>query len=111
MYLGKLVEIAKTDDLFKQPRHPYTYALLSGIPIPDVEHKPKRLILTGDVPSPLNPPDGCRFHGRCPFALNQCRFEEPTLEETGQDGHRVACHRKHETLQLIQDRFGESYER
>lgn len=102
MYLGKIVEIASTIDLFTQPFHPYTYALLSGIPVPDVEHKPRRIILSGDVPSPLNPPSGCRFHTRCPFAVNQCREEEPVLEAI-KSGHKAACHRKHEVENLIHD--------
>jgi oligopeptide/dipeptide ABC transporter ATP-binding protein len=105
MYLGKLVELAKTHDLFKQPMHPYTHALLSGIPIPDVEHKPKRMVLTGDVPSPLNPPRGCRFHTRCPFVFDPCREQEPLLEEI-EAGHKVACHRKAEVAGLILDRYG-----
>jgi len=95
MYLGKIVEIADTRDIFSHPLHPYTHALLSGIPVPDAEHKSRRMILTGDVPSPLNPPDGCRFHTRCPFVTDQCRKREPLLE-TVQDGHKAACHRKSE---------------
>ena len=107
MYLGKVVEIAKTADLFARPLHPYTHALLSGIPVPDVTHKQRRIVLTGDVPSPLNPPEGCRFHTRCPFTIDRCREQEPRLAETG-DGHRVACHRRHEVVQLVHDTFGEN---
>ncbi len=95
MYLGKIVEIADTQELFSHPLHPYTHALLSGIPVPDTEHKSRGMILSGDVPSPLNPPDGCRFHTRCPFATDQCREEEPLLE-TVHNGHKAACHRKSE---------------
>ena len=105
MYLGKVVEIAKTADLFYHPVHPYTHALLSGIPVPDVGRNKRRIILEGDVPSPLNPPDGCRFHTRCPFAVDRCRMEEPLLEDV-KSGHRAACHRKKEVEQLVRDRFG-----
>ncbi|NNG00841.1 MAG: ABC transporter ATP-binding protein [Desulfobacteraceae bacterium] len=105
MYLGKLVEIADTDDLFNKPLHPYTHALLSGIPIPDVQHKLKRIVLSGDVPSPLNPPSGCRFHTRCPFVIDQCKSEEPVLEEV-ESAHKVACHRKNEVRKLVYDQFG-----
>jgi oligopeptide/dipeptide ABC transporter ATP-binding protein len=105
MYLGKIAEIAGTEELFAHPRHPYTHALLSGIPVPDVEHKPKRIVLTGDVPSPLNPPPGCRFHTRCPFALAYCRDVEPRLESCGAD-HAAACHRKAEMEGLVRDRYG-----
>ena len=105
MYLGKIVEIAQTGDLFARPLHPYTIALLSGIPVPDVEHKPGRIVLSGDVPSPINPPDGCRFHTRCPFAIDRCLKEEPLLASVA-SGHQAACHRKHEMDRLVSDRFG-----
>jgi oligopeptide/dipeptide ABC transporter ATP-binding protein len=107
MYLGKIVEIAETEKLFSHPRHPYTYALLSGIPVPDVEHKPQRIVLKGDVPSPLNPPEGCRFHTRCPFVVDRCREEEPMLE-TISDHHRSACHRKRKMEKLVRDMYGQS---
>jgi oligopeptide/dipeptide ABC transporter ATP-binding protein len=92
MYLGKLVEIGDTAEIFREPRHPYTKALLSAIPIPDPEAAKERIILTGDVPNPVNPPAACRFHPRCRYAKEICREEEPLLEEAGA-GHRVACHR------------------
>ena len=105
MYLGKVVEIAPTADLFHHPLHPYTHALLSGIPVPEVGHQRKRIVLWGDVPSPVNPPDGCRFHTRCPFVLERCRNEEPLLEAM-ETGHSVACHRKQDMPKLIHAKFG-----
>jgi oligopeptide/dipeptide ABC transporter ATP-binding protein len=106
MYLGKIAEIAETGDIFSHPRHPYTHALLSGIPVPDVEHKKNRIVLSGDVPSPLNPPAGCRFHPRCPFTIDVCRSRDPVLQDIGHD-HRVACHRQAEVENLVNDRFGQ----
>ena len=103
MYLGKIVEIANTESIFSRPAHPYTHALLSGIPIPDVEHKPRRIVLSGDVPSPVNPPQGCRFNTRCPFSEDRCRKEEPLLEEVEQ-AHKVACHRRREVEKLVRER-------
>ena len=91
MYLGKIVELATSDELFANQAHPYTQALLSAIPIPSIDAKPKRILLQGDVPSPKNPPSGCRFHTRCPYATERCRQEEPRLQDIG-SGHFVACH-------------------
>ncbi len=91
MYLGKLVEIADVDKLYSAPMHPYTTALLSAIPIPNPEKKKERIILTGDVPSPINPPAGCRFHTRCSKCMEICKQTEPRLIEL-ELGHKVACH-------------------
>ncbi len=91
MYLGKIVEITDRDALFAEPLHPYTEALLSAVPLPDPEAKRQRVILQGDVPSPINPPLGCRFHTRCPYVMARCRMEEPLMREA-RPGHHVACH-------------------
>jgi len=93
MYLGKLVELTDRASLFQNAQHPYTRALLSAIPIPDPDLKRERIILAGDVPSPLRPPSGCRFHTRCPEAMEQCHVEEPPLVDLGGE-HWVACHRR-----------------
>jgi len=94
MYLGKLMELTGRDELYENPLHPYTKALLSAVPVPDpsVESQRERIILTGDVPSPLRPPSGCVFHTRCPIAIDECRQEIPEWREISKD-HWVACHR------------------
>jgi oligopeptide/dipeptide ABC transporter ATP-binding protein len=93
MYLGKIVEITTSDELFANPQHPYTQALMSAIPIPKPNRKRKRIILEGDVPSPLNPPSGCRFHPRCPIAEDICSREEPVLKALdSHPEHQIACH-------------------
>ncbi|WP_291401632.1 ABC transporter ATP-binding protein [Acidaminobacter sp.] len=93
MYLGKLVELSSSKALYEKPMHPYTQALLSAIPIPDPEvtHAKHRIVLEGDVPSPINPPSGCRFRTRCQYAFDRCTVEEPVFQDMG-EGHMVACH-------------------
>lgn len=90
MYLGKMVEMATREDLYRDPLHPYTQALMSAIPVPDPTLKRQRIILQGDVPSPFNPPSGCRFHTRCPLAFDKCSQEEPPFKEYGNE-HYAAC--------------------
>jgi oligopeptide transport system ATP-binding protein len=93
MYLGKIVELADRNALYEDPLHPYTKALLSAVPIPDpvIERGRERIILTGDVPSPINPPSGCHFHTRCPYVMDVCKQIDPILADQG-DSHFVACH-------------------
>ncbi|EEK58447.1 Oligopeptide transport ATP-binding protein appF [Bacillus cereus BGSC 6E1] len=91
MYLGTIVETAPRDELFTNPLHPYTKALLSAVPIPDPTVKRERIILEGDIPSPANPPSGCRFHTRCPFATDICKQTVPEFRNVGEE-HFVACH-------------------
>ena len=90
MYLGKLVELAAADELYRNPKHPYTQALLSAVPIPNPRSEKKRQILEGDVPSPINPPKGCHFHTRCRYRVDDCSQFEPAFSDTG-NGHYVAC--------------------
>jgi oligopeptide transport system ATP-binding protein len=91
MYLGRVVEIAPSRDLYTRPKHPYTEALLSAVPIPDPKAKKQRIVLTGDVPNPVNRPTGCHFHPRCPKATERCKVEEPVLKAVGTQ-HQAACH-------------------
>ena len=91
MYLGSLVELAPKNELYDNPLHPYTKALLSAVPIPDPTIKRERIILKGDIPSPANPPSGCKFHTRCPYAMDKCKKEAPEYKCVGKD-HFVACH-------------------
>ena len=91
MYLGKIVEIAAREQIFAGPKHPYTKALLSAVPVPDPTIRRTPIILKGDVPSPINPPSGCRFHTRCPFVFDRCRTEEPELRQRA-EGQWAACH-------------------
>ena len=91
MYLGRIVEYATTKQIFTNGQHPYTEALLSAVPVPDPAIKRKKLVLQGDVPSPVNPPSGCHFHTRCPYAVARCKVETPLLREIA-PGHHVSCH-------------------
>jgi len=91
MYLGRMVELARSDELYSSPKHPYTVALLSAIPVPDPDVKKERVVLEGEVPSSLNPPPGCTFHTRCGYATDECREERPSWREVS-PGHFVACH-------------------
>ncbi|KPV55118.1 peptide ABC transporter substrate-binding protein, partial [Paenibacillus sp. A3] len=91
MYLGQIVELASRDQLFGSPKHPYTQALLSSVPEPDVDGKRERIILSGEVPNAANPPSGCAFHPRCPHAVERCRIEKPVFREV-EPGHNASCH-------------------
>ncbi|MFA1822235.1 ABC transporter ATP-binding protein [Virgibacillus oceani] len=98
MYLGKIVETGTKKEIFDAPSHPYTQALLSAIPVPDPEHLTNKIMLEGDIPSPMNPPSGCHFHTRCPFATELCKKEYPEMRTVDQDGgkHQAACHHMEE---------------
>ena len=97
MYFGSVAEVAEKAQLYSNPMHPYTKALLSAIPLPDVKKKRQRIILQGDVPSAYNPPSGCKFHTRCPYATDRCKQEIPVLRQM-EKGHQVACHRAEELM-------------
>ena len=99
MYLGKIVEIGTTDEIFKSPKHPYTRALLSAAPVPHVNQKRQRIILSGDVPSPIRPPRGCRFHTRCPYVIDKCKAEPSPQIENFSSSHKVACWRAQEVFE------------
>jgi peptide/nickel transport system ATP-binding protein len=104
MYLGKIVEVAETEALFSDPKHPYTEALMSAVPVPDPDYQSEQILLEGDVPSPLNPPSGCYFHPRCPYAQKTCKAESPLFRDVGKE-HFVSCHFS-ETLSLHPIRTG-----
>jgi oligopeptide/dipeptide ABC transporter ATP-binding protein len=107
MYLGAIVELGPRDAVFADPRHPYTQSLLSAVPVPDpsLERRRERIVLAGDVPSPIDPPSGCRFHTRCPHVMAHCRTIEPILRSTG-DGRVVACHLVHPPEDAVGDGGG-----
>jgi oligopeptide/dipeptide ABC transporter ATP-binding protein len=98
MYLGKIVEIAGKQAIFTRPQHPYTEALLEAVPVPNPKIRNRRRVLTGDVPSPISPPSGCRFHTRCPYVEERCKREEPPLQQV-LAGQWVACHLRQPALQ------------
>jgi peptide/nickel transport system ATP-binding protein len=105
MYLGKIVELTDKHSLFAYPQHPYTEALLAAVPVPDPKIQRKRVILAGDVPSPIHPPSGCRFHTRCPYVFDRCRIEEPQMKEV-RTGHWAACHlRETEAARVCREPF------
>jgi len=91
LYLGKVMEYGSNADVFQHSRHPYTQALLSAVPVPDPDYKRERILLQGEIPSPIDPPPGCVFHTRCPYATEKCRTDKPELREV-EPGHMVACH-------------------
>ncbi|HED64957.1 MAG TPA: ATP-binding cassette domain-containing protein [Planctomycetes bacterium] len=102
MYLGRIVELGTTREIFEEPQHPYTKALLSAVPVPDPTHRPERILLTGDVPSPIDPPSGCHFRTRCPFAEDRCREAYPELTQLTET-HTVSCHLMDGTVTDTQD--------
>ena len=91
MYLGRVVETATRDQLFDNPKHPYTQALLSSVPEPNIDQKRERIVLSGEVPNAANPPSGCAFHPRCPHATERCKIEQPAFREV-EPGHFASCH-------------------
>jgi len=95
MYVGRIVELAETDEIFNAPKHPYTAALLSAVPEPDPRTRSRRIVLQGEVANPASPPPGCYFHPRCPHAIEVCRTQAPAWQEISR-GHFVSCHRAHE---------------
>lgn len=101
MYLGELVEIGDVHELYQNPKHPYTQALLSAVPEADPHHEKQRIILSGDLPSPANPPQGCKFHTRCPFAQEICRTEVPKLKKVSATGQMAACHFVEEVKEVV----------
>jgi peptide/nickel transport system ATP-binding protein/oligopeptide transport system ATP-binding protein len=105
MYLGRIVELAAADDLYRQPRHPYTEALLNAVPVPDPNLERLGTALQGEIPSPLNPPGGCHFHPRCPYARDICRHQRPELLDQG-NGHQAACHFSDEVGRYLLDHSG-----
>jgi len=102
MYLGEIVEQGPVDSVLSQPRHPYTQSLMSAVPEIDAVGLRKRIRLKGDLPSPINPPAGCKFHTRCPLAVDACRTAIPKAEIVA-EGHVAACHRLHENLSLLEE--------
>ena len=106
MYLGRAVEVAPSESIYREPRHPYTGALLSAVPVPDISQRGtrKRIVLRGEVPNPIDPPDGCHFHPRCPRALDRrCDVDTPHLAATGENGHEVSCFRPLERWPMTAD--------
>ncbi len=103
MYLGEIVETGPVDSILTNPRHPYTQSLLSAVPEVDRAGRRRRVRLEGDLPSPINPPPGCKFHTRCPLAVDICRRQAPVMEAVGDGGHRAACHRLPENLSLLEE--------
>ncbi len=108
MYLGNMMELGETDEIFDNPLHPYTKALFSAVPVPDPDYKMKRIILEGDIPSPANPPKGCKFHTRCSQCMNVCKIHEPSYHEAKQ-GHFVACHLYDEEVMANLAKYDEEY--
>ena len=110
MYLGNMMELGETDEIFKNPLHPYTQALFSAVPIPDPDVKMKRIILGGDIPSPANPPKGCKFHTRCSKCMNVCKLKEPKYIEA-EPNHFVACHLYNEDVMMNLSYYDSEYKR